>query len=256
MTAAAACMVPSWLATVGPGRPWSSRRRAHRARRGAGAPRSARRSPREHLSPRGSRETPRSIPSAAGPTAATNPPTSSASTGINSAYRSVPATAMPATPAARMGAMVESAPTDSSRLRPASAKTSHPTTKASRRTPAGTPTNPAVAICSGIAMATSVRSASTSGPNQDPWQCRSEVGGQRLERHGHAGRGQGHVVDHSAFRAITVRCRSAAPRGRLPSRTVRRLHPMAAIGRRTARSVQLRADRRPCSPPARRRAAL
>ena len=82
-------------------------------------------------------------------------------------YCGVPAAATVTTPAATTGAIVESAPTDICRLAPNTAIISDPTTKAERPVSAGILASRAVAICSGMAMATSVRPAITSPVNHD-----------------------------------------------------------------------------------------
>ena len=73
-----------------------------------------------------------------------------------------PVMAPPAAAAASSGAMEESAPTDSVRWPPSRAKTTEPTMKAIRPAMAGAPTNCAVPIEPGSAMAASVRPASAS----------------------------------------------------------------------------------------------
>src|SRR5271156_4343704 len=63
-----------------------------------------------------------------------------------------------------MGAMVESAPTERRRLAPKSAKPTAPARRAKKPIRGGKPARRAVAICSGMAMAASVRPATTSAP--------------------------------------------------------------------------------------------
>ena len=94
-------------------------------------------------------------------------PTISAKNETRWVKRGVPDTATVATPAARTGAMVESAPTDTWRLRPSTANSTDPERNAYRPATAGMFASPAVAICSGTAMAARVRPASTSGPSHD-----------------------------------------------------------------------------------------
>ena len=69
-------------------------------------------------------------PSRSRPTATMRTPTTSAMKVTRWVYRGVPATATAATPAAKTGAIVESAPTDMCRWEPISANIRDPATKA------------------------------------------------------------------------------------------------------------------------------
>ena len=81
----------------------------------------------------------------------------------------MPTAAIPATPAAKIGAIVESAPTDIWRLDPKIAIARPPQMKAYRPVWTGIPASWAVAICSGIAIATSVMPAMMSPTIHASW---------------------------------------------------------------------------------------
>ncbi len=81
----------------------------------------------------------------------------------------MPAAARPATPAARAGEIVESAPTDIWRLGPRTAMNSDAAMNAYKPAAEGIYASLAVAICSGTAMATRVRPATTSSQSQEAW---------------------------------------------------------------------------------------
>jgi hypothetical protein len=100
------------------------------------------------------------------PAPMTTTPTATATNEVSSVARA-PDAATLATPAASTGAIVESAPTDTCALRPRTAIISEPTTNAHRPVTAGMLASLAVAICSGTAIATSVRPARTSAMSHD-----------------------------------------------------------------------------------------
>ncbi len=91
-------------------------------------------------------------------------PTMRLSAAAAAAYWAGPAAASTASAPAKMGAIVESAPTESRRLAPKRAKPIAPARRAKKPIRGGSPARRAVAICSGMAMAASVRPATASAP--------------------------------------------------------------------------------------------
>ena len=102
-------------------------------------------------------------PSRNSPAATRTRPTINASVAASDAYCGEPAAARSARPPAKIGAIVESAPTDITRLDPNTAKPSAPAMIARKPICGANPARRAVAICSGMAIAASVRPAMKSG---------------------------------------------------------------------------------------------
>ncbi len=96
------------------------------------------------------------------PPATSTRPTMSASAPASAAYSGEPATASNARPPAKIGVMVESAPLDSKRLLPKTAKASDPARNAKNPICGENPPSRDVASCSGMAMAVSVIPATRS----------------------------------------------------------------------------------------------
>src|SRR5579863_216733 len=96
------------------------------------------------------------------PAARRKSPTMSASAAASVRLSGEPAAARAARPPAKIGVIVESAPEDKKRLLPNAAKASEPAIKARKPICGANPPSRAVAICSGIAIAASVRPANKS----------------------------------------------------------------------------------------------
>ena len=96
------------------------------------------------------------------PAAKSKSPTISASAAASITSSGEPAIARAARPPAKIGVMVESAPHDKKRLLPNAAKASEPARKAKKPICGVNPPSRAVAICSGMAIAASVRPANRS----------------------------------------------------------------------------------------------
>ncbi len=108
-------------------------------------------------------------------------PTISASATASAWYSGDPLAAISSRPPAKIGVMVESAPQDRKRLAPNMAKPIDPTMKAKKPICGAKPPSRAVAICSGIAIAASVKPAMRSPGRLAARNARSErKTGQRL----------------------------------------------------------------------------
>ena len=103
-------------------------------------------------------------PSRSTPIASTIPPVTRAVSDVRAMALGDPATARWATAAAKSGAIVESAPTETTGLDPRRKNAIVAATKAQSAVAAGIPANRDVASCSGTAITKRVRPASTSGP--------------------------------------------------------------------------------------------
>ncbi len=96
------------------------------------------------------------------PAATSNSPTITARAAASARYSPEPDAASIASPPAKIGVMVESAPQDRKRLLPNAANANEPAQNAKKPICGVNPPSRAVAICSGMAIAASVRPANRS----------------------------------------------------------------------------------------------
>jgi hypothetical protein len=100
-------------------------------------------------------------------------PVSSASPAARPAYCGEPEAAIVASAPAKIGAIVESAPTEAKRLTPNAANPIEPAISAYRPVCGSSPARLAVASCSGIEIAASIRPATRSAGSHDGWYPRN-----------------------------------------------------------------------------------